>query len=93
MATSQLDNHILCVCNYALCIVYHSIFSIEQTPCPSLPEFNHGSVSFVNDPNWDELCRVTFTCNPGYTMTNGSNNIFCFYGQWVGEIPTCIGKL
>jgi len=60
----------------------------ERTPCPSLPPFEYGEATLVSDNGWDEVCRVAFTCNPGY-MLNGVENLYCFYGEWVGEMPVC----
>lgn len=79
----------------AICVVVigfgnsSPVFVEEHSPCPSLAPLEHGSIQYVDSVEWAEVCRVVLTCDPGYILSNDSTNLFCFYGEWVGDVPTC----
>ena len=78
---------------YGLVVLLHcSTCDATAYKCSELPDLENGEKLYVDDENWpEEVCRVHFRCNPGYQL-NGSANMYCFYGDWSGEMPTCVAR-
>lgn len=61
----------------------------ERASCPPLPPLENGTITFYESEGWADVCRVIFTCDPGFTLSSGTGNLYCFFGEWFGDIPTC----
>ena len=71
---------------------YNGTF-VGQTPtcladCPSQPQFYNGVIT--SSSPYISFSNVTFSCNMGSTMFNGSKGLSCYDGQFIGQVPVCL---
>ena len=75
-------------CSYFLIILFHVLSPAVNCGDPGTPRNGRrtGSSTTYNSV-------VTYTCNTGYTLTQGSNRRTCqSNGQWSGTAPRCNSK-
>ncbi len=74
-----------------LIFIRYSIPRISIVVCLSLPHPTNGMISY-SDPTLGVGSVATFSCDPGFMISDVTNTITCQEdGQWSSIPPTCMG--
>ncbi|ESO83001.1 hypothetical protein LOTGIDRAFT_169832 [Lottia gigantea] len=69
------------------------LLSCSVQRCPLPPAVPNAIHSYGTSPPMGEGSRLEYSCRPGYTLVDKTNNyLTCTGGNWEGSIPTCVPK-
>lgn len=63
---------------------------VAEIRCPQPVEVPHTTISCTSQ-SMTHGTECTYTCNEGFKAA-GDNTLRCSYRQWVGSVPSCVGK-